>query len=266
MEGGIAFLGAGVMGGAMIRGLAAGQDRPVSCYDLNRSRVAELAAGLSVDAASSPEELLRSARDIFLAVKPQQMEAVLRELAPHLHQGHCVVSIAAGVRVERLRAWSGGRCAVIRVMPNTPAAVGKGCFALCLDDPALTEADAERVAGLLKLLGSVFVMPEEKIDAFTALVGSGPAYVVYFMEALVDAGVTMGIPREEGRAMVEQLVDGVLSMSRLDNSSLADLRQMVCSPGGTTIAALNVFDCRAVRGSLIEGVLASWRRSRELAG
>ena len=261
----IGFIGTGNMGGAIVRGLSARDDVRLLGYDLNKDSLDALAP-FGLEAVSTTLELARRSDYVLLAVKPHQVAAVLDEIQGELAKDKCVLSIAAGMRMDALREAAGSECAIVRIMPNTPAMVGAGVFALCLED---TRLDAERAALIKELfagLGQVHVLPEKQFDAFTALAGSGPAYVFYFMEAVIEAGVTMGLTRAQSTEMTEALFAGSSKLASESDLHVSVLREMVCSPAGTTIAATNVFDEHAVRSAILKGVLRSKERSEELGG
>jgi pyrroline-5-carboxylate reductase len=260
----VGFLGTGSMGGAIAAGLANRSGMTLAGFDPDRDRLARLATQTGLRPFPSAAELTASSQYLLLAVKPQQVRSLLEEISPWLRPETCLISIAAGVPLSRLRQWSGGGCPVARVMPNTPALVGAGVFALCLDDPALSPVQKGFVLELFQGLGDVHVLVEKHFDPFTAVIGSGPAYVFYFMESLIEAAVTMGIPREDATAMVKGLFSGSARLSAQSELSLSELREMVCSPGGSTMAGLNHFDRMALRGSIIDAVLQAWKRNLEL--
>ena len=168
--------------------------------------------------------------------------------------------LVIGVTLHDLRDAVQGRCHVVRVMPNTPALVGAGVFGI-QEDPALPKDVFAMILDLFGLLGSTIVLPEKKFNAFMALVGCGPAYVFHFMDALAEAGVTMGFTRQEALELVTQLVLGSAKLAALPGSHPAILREQVCSPAGVTIAAVNHLDRTAVRGHLIDAVLAAYAKS-----
>ena len=185
---------------------------------------------------------------------------VLAEALPSLKPETVIISIAAGVTLHDLRDAVQGRCHVVRVMPNTPALVGAGVFGI-QEEPALPKDVFAMILDLFGLLGSTIVLPEKKFNAFMALVGCGPAYVFHFMDALAEAGVTMGFTRQEALELVTQLVLGSAKLAALPGSHPAILREQVCSPAGVTIAAVNHLDRTAVRGHLIDAVLAAYAKS-----
>lgn len=260
----VGFIGTGNMGAAIIRGLAPlGSVEIVGC-DLNAAKLAELAADTGMAVAKSPAEVAGRADYVILCVKPQHLREVLASLGPALTKGKCLVSIAAGITMEKLADWSGGACPVVRVMPNTPALVGAGSYAVCLDDPGLSEAQKKLVLELFSAIGKTFPLPEKDFDAFTALSGSGPAYVMYFMEALIESGVFVGLSRGLSTDVVLELLRGSVKMALESGQHVSVLREMVTSPAGTTIEALLHLDRSAVRAAIIEAVAMARDRSIEL--
>ncbi|MFP4070420.1 MAG: pyrroline-5-carboxylate reductase [Desulfovibrionales bacterium] len=260
----VGFIGTGNMGSAIITGLSHRSDVSLLGFDLNRSKLSALAEDTGLIPQGSLAELTGNCRYLVLAVKPQHMKPLLGEIGPMLRADQCIISVAAGIPVKKLRKWSGEQCPVVRVMPNTPALVGQGVFALCLEDPSLSSEQQEMVSGFFTAQGAVHVLEERLFDAYTAVIGSGPAYVYYVMEALIEAAVTLGIPRDKALDMVLGLFKGSVSLASGDEHTVAQLREMVCSPGGSTLAGLNHFDRQAVRGAIIDGVTLAWKRNREL--
>ncbi len=253
----IAIIGLGNMGGALARGWA--ERHTVWGYDPNVALTQELPA--LVRLAPSGTAAAKEARYVVLAVKPQIAEAVTRELS--LPSGAILVSVAAGIPMARLKDWSCG-APVVRVMPNTPALIGHGVFALCLEDPHLPAEAKTELPALFAELGQIHLLPERLFDAYTGLIGSGPAYVFAFMEALIDAGVLVGLPRPEATAMVRGLIAGSIAMTAQPGAHPALLREMVTSPGGTTMAGLAALDAHGFRHALFEAVRAATGRSEAL--
>jgi pyrroline-5-carboxylate reductase len=257
------FIGLGNMGGAIARGLAPGKAFELIGFDPTESmrvRQADIMTVLPTGRAVAEQADL-----LLLAVKPQVMRHVLTDLAQALKPGTCVISIAAGIPLEKLIKWSGKACPVVRVMPNTPAMVGKGVYALCFDHDLLTNDIKTLVAGTFASIGQAHVLPEKFFDAYTGLIGSGPAYVFAFMEGLIDAGVTLGLTRAQATAMVTGLVGGSALMAEAEGAHPTLLKEMVTSPGGTTIAGLNALDEHRFKFAISQAVLAATKRSRDLA-
>lgn len=260
----VSFIGTGNMGSALIRGIGKLDGVRLAAFDLDREKLNVLCAECSVTAASSPAEAAAMADYVVLCVKPQQMKSVIKELHPKLTEGKCLVSIAAGVTMTNLTKWVGSCCPVVRVMPNTPALVGAGVMAVCLDDEQLTREQKDFVMAMFASIGAVHVLEEKMFDAFTAVAGSGPAYVFYFMEAVVEAAVASGLPRQQATEITMELFAGSVKLAKESMTHLSLLREMVTSPAGTTIAALSHMDRQAVRGSIIDAVEHAVKRGKKL--
>jgi len=263
----VGFLGGGAMAGALLSGLTGGgtvSARDLYVSDIHRDRLEQLKSSLNINILYDNRELVQQVDIIILAVKPGVVRPVVAEVADCFKKGQTVISIAAGVTISALEAAVGSGVAVIRVMPNTPALVGGGVSAVCLDDPKLTPLQREMVQTIFASVGSVHVLEEKSFDAFTAVAGSGPAYVFYFIEAMVEAAVAAGLPRAQAAGIVAELFSGSLKLANQSMTHPSLLREMVTSPAGTTIAALMHLDRQAVRASIIDAVLAAKARSEEL--
>ena len=259
----IGCIGCGRMGGALLSGLAAAKLAPLSLCASTRSpeKLAPFAA-LGVEALPSAAAVAEKADLLLIAVKPQQVAEVLAAARGHIRAGTLVLSIAAGISLAHLAAEVDAGVAVGRCMPTTTALVGKGVFAFCF------RADAEEwrapVLALFGHLGQCLELPEGKFTDFSALIGAGPAYVFAMMQGLVQAGVTLGFPHAQARAMVDALFAGCAALAEAEAAPLIQLRDDVCSPGGLTIAGVNVLDRAGLSGLLVEAVLAAQRRGREM--
>jgi len=262
----IGFIGSGQMARALAQGfVSAGLvegGRIVHCDPVQAAaeQFAQQVGGSRKSASNG--EIVAEANVIFLAVKPQNMPAVFSEIGGQIAPEKLVVSIAAGVTLGRL---SEGlkTTRVVRVMPNTPALVGKGASAYALG-PAATAADGQLVGQLLGAVGQAFQVDEKLLDAVTGLSGSGPAFVYVMIEALADGGVRMGLPRDIALALAAQTVRGSAEMVLSTGEHPAALKDKVASPGGTTIAGLAALEERGLRSALIAAVEAATRRSQEL--
>jgi len=262
----VGLIGTGNMGRALAKGWCQDDSFEMLGYDINPKQIQKVAEEAGLEVSHSMEEVVQASDYVVLAVKPQQMQDVLQKIAPDLQTQQCLISIAAGIQRETLAQWSGHTCPVVRVMPNTPAMVGSGVFALCYDDKKLSSEQKDFLQRLFRNLGQVQVMREEYFDAFTALMGTGPAYVYYFMDSLIEAGVAMGFPREQSRDMIQALLEGSVQMAGQSGLSATELREMVTSPSGTSSAGMLELDRKGVRSAVIDAVLAACRRSRELGG
>ncbi len=200
-----------------------------------------------------------------MAVKPQYVALVLREARPHLRPSTVVVSIAAGVTLATLKEAAGAEARLVRVMPNTPCLVGETAAAMCLGGAA-DDADADLVQTLFAAVGTIYRVDEKLLSAVTGLSGSGPAYVFVMIEALADGGVRAGLPRDVAQALAAQTVLGSAKMVLETGKHPGALKDMVCSPGGTTIAAVHELERAGVRAAFINAVQAATARADEMAG
>jgi len=262
----IGFIGGGNMGEALIRGLiTASVLRPeqLRVHDVLASRVDHLRASYSIQGASSLAEVARHCQVLILAVKPQVMPLVLEELRLQLDHRPLVISIAAGISLETLCLSLPPDCPVIRVMPNTPALVLQGVSALSRGS-GVTSEHMDQAMTLFRAVGSALEVEEKWMDAVTGLSGSGPAYFLLLIEGMIDAGVLMGLPRPIARELVVQTALGSARMVMETGKHPAELKDMITSPGGTTIRGLKVLEEAGVRGSLMGAVEAATLRSQEL--
>lgn len=262
----VGFLGAGQMATALAKGfLAAGQlvvNQLIAC-DVLPAAVERFREQTGGRAAKSVGEVLENSDVVFLAVKPQHMAGLLTDAAKSVKDSHLFVSIAAGIPLSTLEAGLGPKARVIRVMPNTPCLVSQGASAFSLGSRA-TPADGELVQSLLSTVGIAVPVAESLLDAVTGLSGSGPAYVYVMIEALSDGGVRMGLPRDAATRLAAQTVLGAAQMVLSTGQHPGALKDAVASPGGTTIAGLQVLEQKAVRGALMDAVQAATERSRQL--
>jgi pyrroline-5-carboxylate reductase len=262
----IGFIGAGQMAKALAAGFVAARlvagRQIVACDPLAAAGESFAAKVPGSSILADNTEVARQADVMFLAVKPQNMAAVMSGLPTDASRGKLLVSIAAGVTLAKLEAGlATGR--VIRVMPNTPALIGQGASAYALGSAA-TAGDGQLVGQLLSAVGHAHQVEEKLLDAVTGLSGSGPAFVYLVIEALTDGGVRMGLPRDIAAALAAQTVRGAGAMVVETGQHPAVLRDQVTSPGGTTIAGLAALEDRGLRAALIAAVEAATHRSQEL--
>ncbi|NJD89521.1 MAG: pyrroline-5-carboxylate reductase [Betaproteobacteria bacterium] len=261
----VTFLGGGNMGAAIVGGLVARgfPAADITVIEPGAAARESLAArfGVAVREAAGPGLPLADA--LVLAVKPQQMRQAVAPLVP-LPASTLVVTIAAGIRIADLSRWLGGHAAIVRAMPNTPALVHAGMTGLHAP-PAVDAAGRGRAETLLGAVGETVWLPrEEDLDAVTAVSGSGPAYVFYFIEALERAGVEMGLAPQAARALALGTFAGAAKLARERGEDPAVLRAQVTSKGGTTERALGEMEAAALKARFVEAVKAACARSREL--
>jgi len=260
----IGFIGVGNMGSAIIKGLISRDDIELHGVDTNKENLSRLSKEYGLIAQESATDLTKACDYIIVAVKPQHAEHVVKEIANELNKTKCLISICAGITQGVFSDWIEGLCPVVRVMPNTPALVAEGVFAVCLEDKKLSDDMKSFVPAMFEGIGQVHILPEQMFDAFTGVIGSGPAYVFYFMEAMIESGVALGLTRPQVTKMVKGLFLGSAKLADESDSSVTQLREIVTSPGGTTIRALMHFDRQAIKGDIIDGVFESYLRSIEL--
>jgi pyrroline-5-carboxylate reductase len=262
----LGFLGAGKMATALARGwLSAGlinAKHTLASDPVEQARKA-FAAETSLAANADNRDVVSKSDFLLLAVKPQSMPALMQEIRPLLQPRHLVVSIAAGITLRQLAEGLGGERKLIRVMPNTPCLVGASASAYTPGESARPE-DIALVDRLLKAVGLAFRLPEHLLDAVTGLSGSGPAFVYVMIEALSDGGVRVGLPREVATALAAQTVFGAAKMVLETGDHPAVLKDMVASPGGTTIAGIDALEQHGIRAAFIEAVKAAANRATEL--
>jgi pyrroline-5-carboxylate reductase len=262
----LALLGCGKMGSALLRGVekALGADQlTVFLSDVAPGAVTALAGELAcAKSTGAALDMAAAAEVVLLAVKPGDIQALCQELR-QLPGRRLYVSIAAGVTLAQLESVLGSEQAVIRVMPNTPALVSTGAAAFARGTHA-TAADAALARQLFQAVGTVDEVSEKLLDAVTGLSGSGPAYIYTVIEALADAGVLMGLPRQTALTLAAQTTAGAARMVLETGKHPAALRDEVTSPGGTTIAGLEQLEANGLRHALIQAVRKATERSQEL--
>ncbi|MFA0732698.1 MAG: hypothetical protein LKKZDAJK_001516 [Candidatus Fervidibacter sp.] len=263
----LAIIGSGAMGTALMRGLlqsgAMAADQIIAA-DIDEGRLRG-AAMLGVATTTDNKWAVAQSDIVLLCVKPQVMGEVLADIAPATEPyRHCVISIAAGVPIAQIERQLPDGTPVVRVMPNTPAQVLAGASAIALGKHA-GELHQQIAHAIFRAVGLVVDVPEKLLDAVTALSGSGPAYVFVFAEALADAGVNLGLPRDIALKLAAQTLLGAAKMLSETGKHPGELKDMVTSPGGTTIAALQVLERCAFRGAVIDAVAAAFQRAKELA-
>jgi len=261
----VAVIGAGVMGETLVSGLMRAGRRAEELLLTERrpERAAELRERYGVEVVSN-SVAAQKADTLLLVVKPQDMAEVLQELAPHVSAHTLVVSLAAGITTGFVESHLPDDVPVIRVMPNTPALVDEGMSAISrgshCDEVHLAEAET-----LLSAVGRVLRVPEKQQDAVTAISGSGPAYIFFVVEAMIEAGVHLGLPRSTATELVLQTVVGSAKLLRETGEHPVVLRERVTSPGGTTAAAVRELEDHKVRAAFLTAMEAARNRSRALA-
>lgn len=262
----IGFIGAGAMATALARGIASTSSStpPIWFHDPSSEAAQKFRASLestaTVNACASNQDLLNAVDTVLVAVKPQVLTATLERLS--IPEATLMVSVVAGADLIRLQRIS-RHDRWVRVMPNTPCLIGEGAAAMSASD-SVSPAQRQQVREYLGAMGKVIEVPERLLDAVTGLSGSGPAYVLTFVESLIDGGVLAGLPRDAARLLALQTIRGTLALLESTGDHPAVLRDQVTSPGGTTIAGLKALEESGFRDAVMSAVLAATERATEL--
>ena len=263
----VGFVGGGNMATALIRGFVDARlyrANQMCATDVDAKRRNALKRRLGVGVGSDNRALVRDARIIVLAVKPQIMQAVMADIQPEVTPRHLFISIAAGVPTRRLEVGLGNGARVVRVMPNTPSLLGKG-MAVAVRGKHATARDEQLALRLMRAVGKARAVKNETLlDAVTGLSGSGPAYVFLFAEALIAGGVAAGLSTEMAEELAFQTIAGAAAMLQESGDTPQRLREMVTSPGGTTFAGLTELNRQGFADAIEAAVIAATRRSHEL--
>ncbi|CAN5192719.1 pyrroline-5-carboxylate reductase [soil metagenome] len=261
----ISFIGGGNMATALIGGLA-GKLVPgtnIHVVDINAGALQKLAQQFGVSTAPQIDAAIAQCDVIVLAVKPQQMREVAAQLLPHVGS-QLVLSIAAGIRAQDLSRWLNGHAAIVRTMPNTPALIGQGITGM-VALAGVTAAQHEAADAIMRAVGAtVWLDDEALIEPVTAVSGSGPAYVYYFIEAMQQAALEMGLNAEQGKQLAIATFVGASQLAAQSDESVSVLRERVTSKGGTTHAALTSMETSGIKNSIVTAMKAAAARGKEL--
>lgn len=262
----IGVIGCGNMGSAILRGLSAKIDKSEwSLMGCNRTPgKLEPLSQFGIIAVHDIAEISAKSDILILAVKPAQMDGVLREARTHAAENSVIVSVAAAFSLEEMRSIFGpGTATFCRCMPTTTAKAGRGIFAFCFEAGA-SDAVQKQIMGLFANIGYCLQLPENKFTDFSALIGAGPAYVFNMMRGLAQAGVTLGFSHVQSRAMIIELFAGCAALASNENKHFIEMSDDVCSPGGLTIAGVNKLDEAGFAGIIVDAVKAAAKRGKEM--
>ncbi len=264
----LGIIGCGNMGQAMLSGilknnLYAPSDVIVS--HLEEAALEDIHARLGVKTTTDNREVAEAADVLIISIKPYQFSDVIPEIADVVGDDTLVISIAAGMTINAIMEHFGKAIHLVRTMPNTPALVGAGATGMCFTD-LVSEDEKRKAIEIFESFGIVSVVPESMIDTIIGVSGSSPAYVFMFIEAMADAAVADGMPRADAYRMAAQSVYGSAKMLLETGKHPGELKDMVCSPAGTTIEAVRVLEENGFRSAVIEGQMACVRKAKEMAG
>lgn len=262
----VGFIGCGNMASAMIGGIIKNhlcEAADITVHDLSPAAMERAKTTFDVTLANDNAAVLAQSEMVVLAVKPQFYEEVIREISPSVQEGQVIVTIAPGKTLAWLAETFGKELPIVRTMPNTPAMVGEGITAVCPNE----QVTPEMLASVLKMLGGfgkAEVIPERMMDAVVAVSGSSPAYIFMLIEAMADAAVAEGMPRQQAYTFAAQAVLGSAKMVLETGKHPGELKDMVCSPAGTTIEAVQVLEERGFRSSVMQAMRMCAEKSRSM--
>ncbi len=259
------FIGTGNMGYAILKGLLKiySQDE-LMITDANKDKRKQVSQETGVAAAEDNETLAKSVKYIVLAVKPQYYGAVLKDIAPVVTKEQVIISIAPGITIDDLKRELGDDKRIVRAMPNTPALIGEGMTGVCYDRQLFTEEEEKEIHTFFSSFGKMRIVEERLINAVVCVSGSSPAYVYMFIEALADSAVKYGLPRDTAYEMAAQAVVGSAKMVLETGKHPGELKDAVCSPGGTTIAAVSALEEAGFRSAVIKAADACFEKCNSL--
>ena len=262
----IGIIGMGNMGEAILKALLKNGTKKTSvlCAETKSARVSFIVKTYGIKCLENPEEVVKKSDFVILAVKPQDSKNVLQLIAPLFNEKKILISIMAGITTSNILSIVGKAIKVVRIMPNICVKVGEGAMGVT-SNKLVGVDDVEAVKTLFSSMGKTVELGEELMDAFTALGGSGPAFVLLFLEAMIDAGVKLGLPRDKSTVVSSQVVKGTIKMLDAESLHPTLMREMITSPGGTTIAGLAMMERGAFKGTVIRAIEETCKRSKELS-
>ncbi|SET29115.1 pyrroline-5-carboxylate reductase [Natronincola peptidivorans] len=264
----IGFIGTGNMANAMVQGIVNSFkdiNKKIYVSDKAIEKAEEMAANYNINLCKSNSEIISNADIIILAVKPNIYGAVLEEIKGDISKNQIIVSIAAGVSIKEIQKHFYSPMKIVRTMPNTPVFVGEGMTAVA-PNHQVSQEELEEIITLFQSIGKVDVIHESLMDMIPAVSGSSPAYVYMFIEALADGAVLQGMPREKAYKYAAQAVMGAAKMVLESGKHPGELKDQVCSPGGTTIEAVYALEQNSFRGSVIEAMEACTAKAKKMSG
>ncbi len=258
----IGFIGCGNMGSALCSAIIANGGVSLYISDTNSKKLGEVCAQLGAKASTSVE-IASTCDFIFLAVKPNIVPLVAEEIKSSVHSTSTIVSMAAGVSIASLSSYFGEDKKIIRIMPNTPVALGRGVVLYCASS-AVTNGDEAAFTDIMSAVGTLDKISESLIDAASAVSGCGPAFVYMFIEALADGGVACGLPRDKAMLYACETLKGAAEMVLVTKKHPGQLKDEVCSPGGSTIEGVHALEDGAFRSTVSEAVIAAYEKTKRL--
>lgn len=261
----VGFVGFGNMGYAISKGLLKTVDKnDIAFFDIDNQKCNSVCAELGINLCTDNVGIAENSKYIILAVKPQIYDECINQIKNSLKEDAVVISIAPGISIERLKNSFGDATKIVRVMPNTPSLVGAGMSVLSFSDDSFTTNETSDIEDIFKSCGEIEVIDEKYMDAVVPISGSSPAYVYMMIESLADGGVLLGLPRKLSYKLAAQAVFGSAKMVLETQTHPGELKDAVCSPGGTTIAAVRELEKNGFRSSIIEAMSKAYEKTQQL--
>jgi pyrroline-5-carboxylate reductase len=259
----IGFIGVGNMGYAMIKGIVSSlQDMNMVYTDINREKLVQINKEVNYEYVDNNIECVKQSKYVVLAIKPQYYEEVLMDIKEAITDEHIIISIAPGIKINYLKSILGETVKIVRAMPNTPALVGQGMSAISFSGDIFLDNEKAVITDIFNSFGEVVTLPEHLIDAVVPISGSSPAYVYMFIEAMADAGVLFGLSRDISYKLASQAILGSAKMVLETNQHPAQLKDAVCSPGGTTIEAVTELEKNGFRSAIMEAMKVCYNKTK----
>ncbi len=262
----IGLIGLGNMGEAILKALISSGYKSEDLFfsEIKPERAEFIAKRFKITHVNDIKQIVNKVKYIIVAVKPQDAKKTLEDMIPNINEENVIISIMAGVSISKILSFSSKEFKVVRAMPNICAKVGQSITAIT-SNKKVEKHELKEVKKILSSIGHVVEINEGHMDAMTALSGSGPAFVLFFLEAMIDAGVKMGLAREKSKEIVVQVLKGTVEMLEKENLHPTMLKEMVTSPGGTTIYGLTYLEEKAFKGNLIKAIERAAKRAGELS-
>ena len=261
----IGFIGAGNMGFAIMKGiLKRNPEESIGFTSFTKETTEQVSYELNIKYEDTNNSLVEKSKYIILAVKPYQYEEVIKEVLPVLTEDKVIISIAPGITIDKLKSYVDNKCKVIRSMPNTPAMALEGMSIITFSKDNFTDIERDDIVKIFKSFGEVEVLDEKYMDAVVPISGSSPAYVYMFIEAMADAGVLTGLPRKLSYKLAAQAVLGASKMVLETGIHPGELKDAVCSPGGTTIEAVRRLEKGNFRNTIIEAMVSCYEKNKNI--
>lgn len=261
----VGFIGLGNMGYAIARGLLKSMDsKEIAFYDLDIEKSKSIASELNINLCNDNLEVAKNSHYIILAVKPQVYDSCIYEIKDIINPDSIIISIAPGITIDRLKESFGKSIKIVRTMPNTPCLVNEGMSVISFSNDDFTKDEVKDIENIFASCGEIEIIEEKFMDAVVPISGSSPAYVYMMIESLADGGVLLGLPRKLSYKLASQAVLGSAKMVLETGIHPGELKDAVCSPGGTTIAALKSLEKTGFRSSIIEAMDKAYEKTQEL--